>query len=87
MICNASKNLDAGIIIEIQNRKYIERLNQNTRQSMVPASLQVQRSQIQRQLSGEFKQPVSQIFIHHVILSVQLGLATHQPPQDWVQTT
>ena len=59
----------------------------NTRESMVPASLQVQSSQIQRQMSGEFKQPVSRLISHHLILSVQLGLATHQPPQDWVQTT
>lgn len=54
---------------------------------MVSASLQVERPQIQCQLSREFKQPFPQFISHHVILCVQLGLATHQPPHDWVQTT
>lgn len=54
---------------------------------MVSASLHVERGQIQRQISGEFKQQFPQLISHHVILCVQLGLATHQPPYDWVQTT
>lgn len=54
---------------------------------MVSSSLHVERGQIQRQLIGEFKKPVPQFIRHHVILCVQFGLATHQPPQDWVQST
>lgn len=54
---------------------------------MVSASLHVKGGQIQRQLRGEFKQPVPQLIRHHVILCVQLGFTTYQPPQDWVQTT
>ena len=54
---------------------------------MVSSSLQVEASQIQRQLSGEFKQPFPQLVRHHVVLRVQLCLATHQPSHDWVHTT
>lgn len=53
---------------------------------MVSSSLHVERGQIQSQLRGEFKQPFPQLIGHHVILGVQLGLATHQTPQDWVQS-
>lgn len=59
----------------------------NTRDSMVSASLHVESRQIQSQLSREFKQSVSQLLRHHVILCVQLSHATHKPPHDWVQTT
>lgn len=59
----------------------------HTRESMVSASLHVERGKVQGQFTGEFKQPVPQLFVHHGVLCVQLGLATHQPPQDWVQTT
>lgn len=54
---------------------------------MVSASLHVECGEIQRQLFGEFKQPVPQLIRHHAILRVQLGLATHQPSQYWVHTT
>lgn len=54
---------------------------------MVSASLHVKRGQIQSQLRREFEEPFSQFIMHHMILCVQLGLFTHQPPNERVQTT
>ena len=60
-----------------------ERRN-NTGEPVVSAPLEVKRGQIHSQFKGEFEEPFSQFIMHHVILRVQLGLTTHQPPQDWV---